>query len=256
MQILIFILFIVIIVAAILGIIQKFPCGSWIFNRAAIKGKTGERNVSRILSQLPPEYRIFNDIYIQTENNLTQIDHVVVSPYGIFCIETKNYKGWISGGNNSDQWTKSLYGRKYRFNNPLKQNFSHVKALSSYLNLSTKYIIPIVVFLHEARLMNQTNGNVIYSGQLLQFIRSYMAIVHTNENLQNYIYKLSNTSVIDEQTKQRHLLNVQQKIVQKNFKLANGVCPTCGGKLIERQGRFGYFYGCSNYPKCKYTHKL
>ncbi len=30
-------------------------------------------------------------------------------------------------------------------------------------------------------------------------------------------------------------------------------CPLCEGKLVERKGKFGSFYGCSNYPKCKYT---
>jgi len=30
-------------------------------------------------------------------------------------------------------------------------------------------------------------------------------------------------------------------------------CPQCGGNLIERKGKFGKFYGCSNYPKCQYT---
>ncbi|MEK9168567.1 MAG: topoisomerase DNA-binding C4 zinc finger domain-containing protein, partial [Patescibacteria group bacterium] len=29
-------------------------------------------------------------------------------------------------------------------------------------------------------------------------------------------------------------------------------CPKCGGKLIEREGRFGKFIACSNYPKCKF----
>jgi len=31
------------------------------------------------------------------------------------------------------------------------------------------------------------------------------------------------------------------------------LCPKCGGKLVERTGKFGPFYGCSNFPKCKYT---
>lgn len=30
-------------------------------------------------------------------------------------------------------------------------------------------------------------------------------------------------------------------------------CPKCGGKLRYRMGKFGSFYGCSNYPECKYT---
>ena len=30
------------------------------------------------------------------------------------------------------------------------------------------------------------------------------------------------------------------------------ICPKCNGKLVIREGKYGKFYGCSNYPKCKY----
>lgn len=33
-------------------------------------------------------------------------------------------------------------------------------------------------------------------------------------------------------------------------------CPKCGGSLIERKGKYGKFYGCSNYPKCEYTKNI
>ena len=32
-------------------------------------------------------------------------------------------------------------------------------------------------------------------------------------------------------------------------------CPKCGGQLIHRNGKYGIFIGCSNYPKCKYIRK-
>lgn len=31
------------------------------------------------------------------------------------------------------------------------------------------------------------------------------------------------------------------------------ICPNCGGKLVEKEGLYGPFMGCLNYPKCKYT---
>ena len=75
-------------------------------------GKVGERKVSRKLNWLSKEYITLNDIMIPTEYGTTQIDHVVVSPYGIFVIETKNYKGWILGDERADEWTQSLLGKK------------------------------------------------------------------------------------------------------------------------------------------------
>lgn len=32
-------------------------------------------------------------------------------------------------------------------------------------------------------------------------------------------------------------------------------CPKCGGRLLERTGKFGKFIGCSNFPECKHTEK-
>lgn len=34
------------------------------------------------------------------------------------------------------------------------------------------------------------------------------------------------------------------------------VCPKCGGELFKRRGRFGEFYGCSNYPGCRFTRNI
>ncbi len=31
------------------------------------------------------------------------------------------------------------------------------------------------------------------------------------------------------------------------------VCPDCGSEMVRRVGKFGEFFGCSNYPSCKKT---
>lgn len=33
-------------------------------------------------------------------------------------------------------------------------------------------------------------------------------------------------------------------------------CPECGGNLLKKSGKYGKFFGCSNYPKCKFTKKI
>lgn len=42
--------------------------------------------------------------------------------------------------------------------------------------------------------------------------------------------------------------------IEDDFK-NNVFCPKCGGTLIKRNGKYGLFLGCSNYPKCKYVQK-
>lgn len=90
------------------------------FNEPKIKGHIGEKAVVNRLSSLPEnKYTVINNVMLRTDYGTTQIDHIVVSVYGIFVIETKNYSGWITGGEFSEEWTKNMYGKKYTFRNPL-----------------------------------------------------------------------------------------------------------------------------------------
>src|SRR5262245_65100442 len=75
-----------------------------------------------------------------------QIDHVVVTDTGVFVIETKHYSGWIFGHPNDSHWTQVIYKKKSRFQNPLRQNYGHVKAVQSLFNLPDAAFFPIVVF--------------------------------------------------------------------------------------------------------------
>lgn len=61
------------------------------------KGKYSEKLVNNKIQELPEEYVVFNDLLFESNGYSTQIDHIVVSPYGVFVIETKGYKGWILG---------------------------------------------------------------------------------------------------------------------------------------------------------------
>jgi len=56
----------------------------------------------------------------------------VVSNYGIFVIETKNYKGWIIGNEFDDYWTQVIFKRKEKLYNPIKQNYGHIQALKIF----------------------------------------------------------------------------------------------------------------------------
>ena len=98
-----------------------------------IKGSIGEKRIHRVLEKLGEEYRIFNDIYVpKQDGQLTQVDHVVVSKYGVFVIETKNYSGWIFGSEKQKNWTQTIYKKKTRFYNPILQNNTHIKALQHF----------------------------------------------------------------------------------------------------------------------------
>mgnify|MGYP001256601964 CR=1 FL=1 len=161
MEIILFILFVV--ASVVFRILQP-----------RIKGYLGEKSVATILSLLPSDkYKIINDLLIEVDGRTIQIDHLVVSIYGIFVIETKNYKGRITGSDNSDYWTKNMFGNKYTFYNPIRQNKSHVLALSKQLGFSLNKFIPIIVFSNGAELKVNTTHNVIYTTQINRVIKEY-----------------------------------------------------------------------------------
>ena len=98
------------------------------------KGKAGEKAVARRLKRLAEEeYKVINDLMLPTSYGTTQIDHVVVSRYGIFVIETKNYKGNIYGSKNAERWVQYTRHNQYSMLNPIAQNDLHLKTVKSYL---------------------------------------------------------------------------------------------------------------------------
>lgn len=220
------------------------------------KGKRGEISVANRLKKLPPEeYRIINDLMLKLGNWTSQIDHVVVSRYGVFVIETKNYQGWITGGENSDSWTQNIYGHKYSLHNPVHQNESHIKAIRKVLGDDGRIkMIPIVAFSRQATLRVKTEYAIVtYFRYLQRIILSYTEESLTDEQVSRIYRTLVEANVVDKQERKSHNVEVRQQAIKKDLKVANGICPRCGGKLIERKGKYGRFWGCSNYPNCKYT---
>lgn len=240
-------LYLYVIVCAILAIV-------WGILEARVKGYLGEAKISSILSRLPnKEYFVINNVLLKTEFGTTQIDHVVVSQYGIFVIETKNYKGWITGGEHAEQWTQNIYGEKHSFRNPLKQNYGHIKALQSLLNLPGDKFISIVAFSSRASIKVNTNHNVIYFSKLKKKICSYKDIILDSNALVYITQTIQNANIDSKENRKSHIKEVRNNIEAKNKKISAGICPKCGGMLTKRKGKYGSFIGCSNYPKCRFT---
>ena len=92
-------------------------------------------------------YEDINNVTLPTSNGTTQIDHIIVSRFGIFVVETKNMSGWIFGDEKSPQRTQSLPGgKKFQFQNPLHQNYKHVKVLQEFLGVEEEKIFSVVMF--------------------------------------------------------------------------------------------------------------
>ena len=98
-----------------------------------------ERELTRVLTRRG--YVVFGDLIIPSVSKRiksTQIDHVIISMYGIFCIETKSHQGNIYGGFRRKYWTQYLGRSKYEVYNPIRQNNHHVASLEHILRSRLK----------------------------------------------------------------------------------------------------------------------
>lgn len=225
--------------------------------RSAIRGRQGEASVARRLKSLPQtEYTVFNDLLVKNNGYSSQIDHVVVSRYGVFVIETKNYNGWIYGGEHSEHWTQNIWGNKYRFYNPILQNQGHIKALKYHLSVHNFPFISIVAFSSNATLRsNFNNHDVCYIRDVVQHILRQKIILLSDVEVETTVNLLSKLPQCTRQERKQHVQQVKFTEYKNQRAVYKGRCPKCGGSLVPRTSQYGNFYGCSNYPRCKYTTK-
>jgi len=240
----------------IIVLFQHFRDGAIIGSTSKQSNRNyGERRVARILSELPEGYKVINDLLISQNGRTTQIDHVVISEYRIFVIETKDYSGKIYGNNTDENWTEYIYNNSYKFWNPVLQNRGHVNVLA-YLfpNIDPNLFIPIVVFSPDATLKTNTEDKVIYwtylKDEILSYQRKWLSDIQV-QSIYDILISKNNNSI---EAAEKHIDNVRERIAKREQKVSQGICPRCGGKLVLRDGKYGRFYGCSNYPRCRFTH--
>ncbi|MFS0726430.1 nuclease-related domain-containing protein [Paenibacillus sp. 1P07SE] len=133
-------------------------------------GELGEHKISIQLDQLPKDCRHLNDLLLPNPKSRTgyaQIDHLIVSPYAIFVIETKNYKGEIKGGREDRNWSVS---NRYKMYNPLLQNAGHIKAVEQLLtDYSNVKYISLISFTMRCRFSIDPELRKIASDELIVY---------------------------------------------------------------------------------------
>ena len=236
-----------IIVLVVIVLIVKFKSPN-------IKGNIGERKVSKALNTLDNnEYKVVNNVMIRTDRGTTQIDHVVISVYGIFVIETKNYKGLIFGNEYDDNWKQVIYKRSERFRNPIKQNYGHVAALKERLNLEKDLlIVSIIAFTNRASLKVNTKTPVMYDNDVVSYIRSYNNKLISEDDVKRIYYDLLMSNIDSKDTRKEHVHSIRKNLRERENNINNNICPRCGKALVKRQGKHGEFIGCSGFPKCRF----
>ena len=235
--------YITFIIAIIIGVgvgLLQTPMG---------KGWLGELLVKIIIGKTKEgEKYVINDLRLKINDTKTsQIDHVLINNKGIFVIETKNYSGRIYGKESQGEWTQVLnYGRvKNRFYNPVKQNKTHAYYVSNVISEEIPLVSAVVFIQNNTQYIDSTGVFNLFG--LYKLIRNGNTVFNA-EQMKNAFDDLNNVN--DRSiTLGEHIENIENMLND----IENGICPRCGSNLVLRHGKNGDFWGCSNYPNCRFT---
>ena len=217
-----------------------------------ITGWFGEHWSKQALDLLDKDkYVVLNDIMLEVNGKTYQIDHIVISKYGIFVIETKQYNGYITGSKYDNKWVRLLKNKRViYYTNPIRQNYGHVKAICEFLNIDEDKVFSIVNITSKNVTLNiKDDGETVRNYDLIKKITSYNKEII--DNVDEIKDKIVNNNIVDKVRRKEHIDTINYN--KKEY--SSDICPKCGGQLVERNGKYGNFIGCSNYPKCKYTRK-
>ncbi|MFS0873970.1 nuclease-related domain-containing protein [Paenibacillus xylanilyticus] len=189
-------------------------------------GDLGEHKINIQLDQLPKDTKYISDIMIinpKSRTGYSQIDHVVISPFGLFVIETKNYNGEIKGTRKDKYWRVN---NRFNMFNPLKQNYGHIKALEHVLvEYSDLFFISIVSFTMRCRFSIdpelrkiESNELIVYDTELSEFInRKIIRVKTTTENVpinnvevQQIYESLLNANITDASKRAEHINKIKK----------------------------------------------
>jgi len=233
-----------------------------LFKSAWFKGFIGEVlvNLASCLFLDKNDYHLIKNVTIPTEDGTTQIDHIIVSRFGVFVVETKNMKGWIFGSERQKTWTQQIYKSKHKFQNPLHQNYKHTKTLEAALGLAHEKMISVVVFVGDSTFKTVMPENVTYGGGYIRFIKSHTTVLLTDAEVQKVIGQIAEGRLKPSiKTHVQHARHVKEIVAAKQAPAqseATKTCPKCGSDMVLRTSKKGpnagnEFWGCSAFPKCR-----
>ncbi len=227
-----------------------------VVNSAWFKGVIGEFIINVLAKwKLDKDvYHLLKNVTLPTEDGTTQIDHIIVSVYGVFVVETKNLKGWIYGSPQQKMWTQKIYRNTYRFQNPLHQNYKHTKTLQMLLGIEDQQMHSVVVFIGDSTFKTPMPENVTYGMGYIRYIQSKTERVLSPSQVLEISQKIESGRLSRSlQTNRQHVGHVKNIIAKKQSKRN---CPKCGSEMILRETKKGEnigktFWGCSAFPKCR-----
>jgi hypothetical protein len=198
-----------------LALAVGFVIGRYRASRASAHQNRGEALLSRVVQANfgPPDYHLMNHVTLQLKDGTTQVDHILVSRFGVFVIETKDYKGWIFANAKQVNWTQVFFQSKFKFQNPIFQNNRHVRAVQGLLDfLPPGAIKSVVVFTGEAEFRTEVPRGVFSLSRLVDYLREQTVEVMSLNRVQFCVGRLETARLaITGRTDVEHTQNLERR---------------------------------------------
>ena len=234
-----------------------------------LQGGLGE-HLTKYIAQIDiPGIYVLHDVLIDGYNEHTsQIDLLLIGEKGIYVLEVKMFPdAKIYGDGKKNQWHYYKGGHKYDIYSPMRQNYNHIKYLKEFLKaFGDVPCFSVIVLICENFKVSNINDDpdnpdtVVLSG-LLQLRKGLEVLAKGkpavfSEEKQRAVYEYIKEHQYEGKEKRlEHKERVKAVKEEKTTAVNNKQCPYCKIPLVLRKGKYGEFYGCSNFPTCKYTQK-
>lgn len=245
--------------------------GFWnhIFNMNEIMGNFGEQ-LAKYYSKIMTDAFVLHDIMIDGAEGMTsQIDLLLIGTKGIYVIEVKNFpEAYIYGDGKKNRWYYYLGGKKYDIYSPLLQNRKHIIYLKEFLKElgDFPFFSVLLIICKDFKINNinedKNNRDTVVCSSLPVMKRGIQLLAKDRDAVISDIQKKEIHDFILKNQYEGKLVRAthKERIKEMNKKreelIGTNICPYCKKELVLWKGKYGDFYGCVNYPKCKYTRKL
>lgn len=191
------------------------------------------------MGQLPRTYRLLSNLLLKTEQGFEHIDHLVISPYGLFIIEVNNLSGTILGEENDLNWHQALNWRVKTFANPLAENQAHLEVLNMWVNLDKALPIYSFVTFNRRCDLKVISGFVFFDTDILTVIRkrSQREVLSESEVLKIYA-QIEQVNILDPNVRNEYNAHLRKQRLLNRPKYGDIRCRICHKAVSERTARY------------------